>query len=84
MVDVDTIYISVRPTVKLQKQDLHSDDDFNFTQVHVPSMTVFSNFPERKVDSLRIPTCMDFSLNSGYFSIGTHRGSALLYRLVHV
>lgn len=51
--------------------------------VHVPSMTVFSNFPERKVDNLRIPTCMDFSLNSGYFSIGTHRGSALLYRVQH-
>lgn len=31
MVDVDTIYISVRHTVRLQKQDLHSDDDFNFT-----------------------------------------------------
>ncbi|XP_062621105.1 U3 small nucleolar RNA-associated protein 18 homolog [Saccostrea cucullata] len=51
--------------------------------VHVPSMTVFSNFPERKVDNLRIPTCMDFSLNSGYFSIGTHRGCALLYRVKH-
>ncbi|XP_056010780.1 U3 small nucleolar RNA-associated protein 18 homolog [Ostrea edulis] len=51
--------------------------------VHAPSMTVFSNFPERKVDSLRIPTCMDFSLNGGYFSIGTHRGCALLYRVKH-
>nr|XP_022326362.1 U3 small nucleolar RNA-associated protein 18 homolog [Crassostrea virginica] len=51
--------------------------------VHVPSMTVFSNFPERKRDNFRIPMCMDFSLNSGYFSIGTHRGCALLYRVKH-
>ncbi|XP_013402329.1 U3 small nucleolar RNA-associated protein 18 homolog isoform X2 [Lingula anatina] len=50
--------------------------------VHFPSMTVFSNFPD-KADSLRIPLAMDFSLNSGYFAVGNHRGQVLLYRVKH-
>ncbi|KAK3100299.1 hypothetical protein FSP39_017837 [Pinctada imbricata] len=50
--------------------------------VHMPTMTVFSNFPDKVDENLRIPKCMDFSLNSGYFSIATHKGHALLYRSV--
>ncbi|VDI39498.1 U3 small nucleolar RNA-associated protein 18 [Mytilus galloprovincialis] len=48
--------------------------------VHVPSQTVFSNFPDRLDAKLRIPLCMDFSRNSGYFTVGTNKGLALLYR----
>lgn len=51
--------------------------------VHVSSGTVFSNFPERTDINLRIPKSLDFSVNSGYFTIGTHKGKALLYRLKH-
>jgi hypothetical protein len=29
---------------------------------------------------MRIPQCIDFSLNSGYLTIGNHKGNALLYR----
>lgn len=50
--------------------------------MHIPSMTIFSNFPD-KSDSIRIPMCMDFSLNSGYFAVGNHTGNALLYRVKH-
>jgi hypothetical protein len=42
-------------------------------------MTTFSNFPT-KLENLRIPVSIDFSLNSGYLTIGNHKGNALLYR----
>lgn len=51
--------------------------------VHLPSLTVFSNYPDRFDQNLRIPLSMDFSPNGGYFSVGTHKGSALLYRVKH-
>ncbi|KAL5012309.1 hypothetical protein ScPMuIL_010860 [Solemya velum] len=51
--------------------------------VHFPSMSVFSNFPDKYDTKLRIPVCMDFSKNSGYFCVGTHKGNALLYRVKH-
>ena len=49
--------------------------------LHVPSMTVFSNFPSFNFN-VRRPNCIDFSLNGGYFSIGNNRGAANLYRYV--
>ncbi|XP_052076872.1 U3 small nucleolar RNA-associated protein 18 homolog isoform X3 [Mytilus californianus] len=51
--------------------------------VHVPSQTVFSNFPDRLDAKLRIPLCMDFSRNSVFFTVGTNKGLALLYRVKH-
>ena len=51
-------------------------------QVHVSSGSVFSNFPDRTDMNLRIPKSLDFSVNSGYFTVGTHSGKALLYRYV--
>jgi len=50
--------------------------------VHLPSMTVFSNFPGKE-DKLNTVSSLDFSLNSGYVCMGTDRGQALLYRLQH-
>ncbi|XP_033744002.1 U3 small nucleolar RNA-associated protein 18 homolog [Pecten maximus] len=60
----------------------------NFTEkavklAHLPSMTVFSNYPERQDHELRLPRSMDFSPNGGYFTVGTNKGSALLYRMKH-
>ncbi|OWF54383.1 U3 small nucleolar RNA-associated protein 18 homolog [Mizuhopecten yessoensis] len=60
----------------------------NFTEravklVHLPSMTVFSNYPESHDHELRLPRSMDFSPNGGYFTVGTNKGSALLYRMKH-
>lgn len=51
--------------------------------IHIPSMTAFSNFPDKSLTGLRIPTSMDFSPHGGYFTVGTHNGSALLFRLQH-
>lgn len=49
---------------------------------HMRTLTVFSNFPDRS-DNVRIPFCLDWSVHSGYLTIGTHSGRALLYRLKH-
>ncbi|KAL1779892.1 U3 small nucleolar RNA-associated protein 18-like [Sigmodon hispidus] len=51
--------------------------------VHLPSCTVFSNFPVFKKSILSRVQTMDFSPRSGYFALGNERGKALLYRLHH-
>jgi U3 small nucleolar RNA-associated protein 18 len=50
--------------------------------VHVPSMTVFANWPSAKTP-LHYVSAMDFSPSSGYFAVGNARGRVLLYRLTH-
>jgi len=50
--------------------------------VHLPSMTVYQNFPSLNYNIKR-PNCIDFSLSGGYMSIGNNRGAANLYRLKH-
>jgi U3 small nucleolar RNA-associated protein 18 len=49
---------------------------------HVPSMTVFNNFPSLSLNLKRV-NCVDFSLNGGYMSVGNNGGAANLYRLKH-
>ncbi|XP_069807603.1 U3 small nucleolar RNA-associated protein 18 homolog isoform X2 [Dendropsophus ebraccatus] len=52
--------------------------------VHIPSFTVFSNFPTQgKRKRIHLTNAMDFSPHSGFFSIANNRGEALLYRLKH-
>lgn len=51
--------------------------------VHIPSFTVFSNFPVFRRKIIYRAQCMDFSPRSGFFSIATNKGKALLYRLKH-
>ncbi|XP_006001287.1 U3 small nucleolar RNA-associated protein 18 homolog [Latimeria chalumnae] len=51
--------------------------------VHIPSFTVFSNFPVFRRKTIYLAQCMDFSPRSGFFSIATNKGKALLYRLKH-
>jgi hypothetical protein len=47
--------------------------------LHLPSMSVFSNFPGFNVNLKRI-NCVDFSVNGGYYSVGNNRGAANLFR----
>ncbi|MBZ3886913.1 U3 small nucleolar RNA-associated protein 18-like protein [Sciurus carolinensis] len=47
--------------------------------VHLPSCTVFSNFPVTKTNISHVHT-MDFSPRSGYFALGNEKGKALMYR----
>lgn len=51
--------------------------------IHLPSCTVFSNFPVFKKSAISRVQTMDFSPRSGYFALGNERGKALLYRLHH-
>uniref|UniRef100_D3ZNH2 UTP18 small subunit processome component n=1 Tax=Rattus norvegicus TaxID=10116 RepID=D3ZNH2_RAT len=51
--------------------------------VHLPSCTVFSNFPVYKKSTLSRVQTMDFSPRGGYFALGNEQGKALLYRLHH-
>ena len=50
--------------------------------LHVPSMTVFSNWPTSK-SPLHYVHSTAYSPNSGYLAIGNARGRVLLYRLHH-
>lgn len=50
--------------------------------VHLPSFTVFSNWPTARTP-LHYVSAMDFSPSSGYFAVGNARGRVLLYRLTH-
>jgi len=50
--------------------------------LHVPSLSIFQNFPHNFAPFRRINT-LDFSLNGGYLSLGNNRGAALLFRLRH-
>ncbi|XP_053309006.1 U3 small nucleolar RNA-associated protein 18 homolog [Spea bombifrons] len=52
--------------------------------IHIPSWSVFSNFPQQsKRKRIHLTRSMDFSPRSGFFSIANNRGEALLYRLKH-
>ncbi|CAH6775908.1 Utp18 [Phodopus roborovskii] len=51
--------------------------------VHLPSCTVFSNFPVFKKSAVSRVQTMDFSPRGGYFALGNEQGKALLYRLHH-
>lgn len=50
--------------------------------VHLPSMTVFSNWPTSR-SPLNFVHSLAFSPNSGYLAVGNARGKVLLYRLNH-
>lgn len=51
--------------------------------VHLPSLTVFSNFPIAKRKIVYRASCLDFSPHSGFFSLANNKGHAPLYRLLH-
>lgn len=50
--------------------------------IHVPSQTVFSNWPKPK-SMLQYVQSMAFSPGGGYFAAGNGAGKVLLYRLHH-
>ncbi|CAH9140592.1 unnamed protein product [Cuscuta epithymum] len=50
--------------------------------VHLPSCTVFSNWPHPN-QVLHYPRCLDFSPHSGFMALGNAKGKVLLYKLHH-
>lgn len=59
------------------------DEDEAARLVHLSSLTVFSNFPVAKNKLVYRTSCLDFSPNSGFFSLANNKGHAPLYRLLH-
>ncbi|KAK6311520.1 hypothetical protein J4Q44_G00171840 [Coregonus suidteri] len=58
-------------------------DDEAARLVHIPSFTVFSNFPMFQRKTIYRAHCLDFSPNSGFFSLANNKGHAPLFRLLH-
>lgn len=50
--------------------------------VHIPSFTVFSNFPPPN-KTMQSPTCLDFSPLGGFMAVANAAGKVLLYKLHH-
>lgn len=50
--------------------------------VHVPTQTVFSNWPTSKTP-LGYVCSVDFSPGSKYMAIGNDKGKCLLYKVMH-
>ena len=50
--------------------------------LHVPTATVFSNWPTSKTP-LNYVWTMDFSPKSRYMAVGNDKGKCLLYRMMH-
>lgn len=59
-----------------------ADDEAN-RLVHLPSFTVFSNFPRFQKKTIFRAHCLDFSPQSGFYTVANNKGSALLFRLLH-
>lgn len=53
-----------------------------FKMLHLPSFTVFQNFPTFQTNVL-MPEALNFSPASGYLSLSNRSGNAFLYRLKH-
>lgn len=51
--------------------------------VHLPSFTVFSNFPQFNKKTIFQCRSLDFSPRSGFYSVANNKGHALLFRLLH-
>ncbi|MCD7446413.1 U3 small nucleolar RNA-associated protein 18 [Datura stramonium] len=50
--------------------------------IHVPSFTVFSNWPSPN-RAVHYPRCLDFSPHGGFMALGNAEGKVLLYKLHH-
>jgi U3 small nucleolar RNA-associated protein 18 len=51
-------------------------------QVHMNSLTVFSNWPKQDTPLARV-TSVSFSPDSGFMVVGNVHGKALLFKLHH-
>lgn len=65
----------------LAATSIHSEKGVKL--IHLPSMTVFRNFPDSLDKDVTYPRLLDISPNSGYLTIGNNKGQALLYRIKH-
>lgn len=59
-----------------------SEKDNAFKLIHIPSFTVYSNFPTSQ-NVLSSPHAIDFSPGSSYLGITNHKNKAYLFKLKH-
>ncbi|XP_055510257.1 U3 small nucleolar RNA-associated protein 18 homolog [Leucoraja erinacea] len=74
--------VSFNPTTEILAIASKSMDDA-VKLIHIPSFTAFSNFPIFRRRTIYQAQAMDFSPRSGFFSIASNNGRALLYRVKH-
>ncbi|XP_078385220.1 U3 small nucleolar RNA-associated protein 18 homolog isoform X1 [Cetorhinus maximus] len=74
--------LAFNPTTEILAIASKATDDA-VKMIHIPSFTAFSNFPVVGRKIICLAQEMDFSPRSGFFSIATNRGRALLYRVKH-
>uniref|UniRef100_A0A3B3Z942 U3 small nucleolar RNA-associated protein 18 homolog n=1 Tax=Periophthalmus magnuspinnatus TaxID=409849 RepID=A0A3B3Z942_9GOBI len=77
-----TTTLRFNPTSELLALGSRADDEA-VRLLHVPSLTVFSNFPVSKRKICHKVQDMAFSPHSGFFCLATNKGRAPLYRLLH-
>ncbi|XP_072339938.1 U3 small nucleolar RNA-associated protein 18 homolog [Scyliorhinus torazame] len=77
-----TTSLAFNPTTEMLAIASKAADDA-VKMIHIPSFTAFSNFPVAGKKIIHLAQEMDFSPRSGFFSIATNRGQALLYRVKH-
>ncbi|KAJ0000908.1 hypothetical protein NQD34_005928 [Periophthalmus magnuspinnatus] len=77
-----TTTLRFNPTSELLALGSRAEDEA-VRLLHVPSLTVFSNFPVSKRKICHKVQDMAFSPHSGFFCLATNKGPAPLYRLLH-
>ncbi|XP_038161620.1 U3 small nucleolar RNA-associated protein 18 homolog [Cyprinodon tularosa] len=74
--------LSFNPTSEILAIASRAEDEA-VRLVHLPSLSVFSNFPVAKRKIVYRASCLDFSPHSGFFSLANNKGHAPLFRLLH-
>ncbi|XP_068606247.1 U3 small nucleolar RNA-associated protein 18 homolog [Brachionichthys hirsutus] len=74
--------LTFNPSSEILAIASHAEDEA-IRLVHLPSLTVFSNFPVSKKKIIYRAGCLDFSPHSGFFSLANNKGHAPLFRLLH-
>lgn len=83
MMNLVTGITSLRFNPTSEMLGVASDKKHNaFKIMHLPSFTIFSNFPTLQTN-IGMPQTISFSPGSGYLSISNKTNAALLYRLRH-
>jgi U3 small nucleolar RNA-associated protein 18 len=54
-----------------------------FKMAHIPSYTVYQNFPGVAPGVLKYPFCLEFSHKSKYLTMGNDEGKAHMFELSH-
>lgn len=74
--------LSFCPTSEILAMGSRADDEA-LKLLHVPSLSVFSNFPVAKRKIVYRVQDVAFSPHSGFFCLANNKGHAPLYRLLH-